>query len=258
MLRDHVAGTHAAGNLLPVRQRQIGDVDVSERVLVGQHPDDPQRGARGLEGEGVADLDALLGRRPRDHDLTVVCQARAAADVGVQERTRLNAEQREVDLDARAAARVDQRVAERSRIGDPGPAGPHADRVDVDGTARERRVLRDIRLEDERGHRHPLDPETPSLTRPTDKPLSSTVRNAISVTTNPIRAKRPRANERSRRARNTGLNRRRNLVDSMSTRSDTTSVRHARTSMRSSHRSRFGRRGAVGQAHGTAALCCES
>ncbi|SDU85318.1 hypothetical protein SAMN04488548_136962 [Gordonia westfalica] len=50
-----------------------------------------------------------------------------------------------------------------------------------------------------------FNPETPSLTRPTDRPLSSTIRMAMSATSDPIRANRPRANESSRRARNTSL-----------------------------------------------------
>ena len=47
--------------------------------------------------------------------------------------------------------------------------------------------------------------EMPSSVSPTVRPLSTTPSSASSATTRPISAKRPRANRRSRTARNTGF-----------------------------------------------------
>src|SRR5690606_40950441 len=45
-------------------------------------------------------------------------------------------------------------------------------------------------------------PDTPSLTRPTERPESNTISTPINATTAPIKTKRPRAKDSSRRARN--------------------------------------------------------
>src|SRR5690606_41974578 len=45
-------------------------------------------------------------------------------------------------------------------------------------------------------------PDTPSLTSPTERPDSNTINTPINATTEPIKAKRPRAKDNSRKARN--------------------------------------------------------
>ena len=63
----------------------------------------------------------------------------------------------QVDLDTLVGAGVDQGVAERLRLGHPVPLRPRLDRILADDAAREGGVLRDVLLEGEGGHRHPLE-----------------------------------------------------------------------------------------------------